>query len=226
MSNPFRKMELPVLAAGLIVATGLLGFVDLMGVARDAAPHAFDSRILLAFRVAGHPNDPIGPIWLEGAVRDITSLGSTIVLALVTLAVIGHLLLMRQRANALFVAVAVVGGQALASLLKHSIDRPRPELVSHLVAVHTPSFPSGHSMMSAVVYLTLGMVAARFLRGRLAKAHVMGLAVMATLAVGVSRLYLGVHWPSDVFGGWCAGFAWAMLCWLVAHRLRGGKAGA
>jgi undecaprenyl-diphosphatase len=223
--NIFRKVEFPVLLAGLVVAAGLWGFVDFMEVARDAAPHGFDSRILLAFRVAGHPNDPIGPLWLESAVRDITSLGSTVVLALVTVSVIVYLLLIRRAASALFVFVAIAGGQALASLLKFGVDRPRPELVSHLVAVHTPSFPSGHAMVSAVTYLTLGALAARFLPGRITKAYVICLAAGITLLVGMSRLYLGVHWPSDVFGGWCAGFAWAMLCWLAAHWLQGRKGG-
>lgn len=218
--NVFRKVEFPVLLAGLIVAAGLWGFVEFMQMARGGTPHEFDSQILLAFRVTGQPDDPIGPLWLESAVRDVTSLGSTIVLALAMLSVVAYLLLIRRGATALFVFVAIAGGQMLASLLKYDIDRPRPELVSHLVTVYTPSFPSGHAMMSAVTYLTLGALAARFLPGRTTKIYVMCLAVLATLLVGMSRIYLGVHWPSDVLGGWCAGFAWAMLCWLAACWLR------
>ena len=213
-------IEFPVLLAGSIIAGALWGFEELMEVARATTPHAFDTEILLAFREPGQPNNPIGPPWLEGAVRDITSLGSASVLVLITAAVVIYLLLVRRWGTALFMFVAVAGGQVLSSLLKLGIDRPRPELVSHLVNETSLSFPSGHAMLSAVTYLTLGSLAARFLHGRTTKIYVLSLAVLTTLLVGVSRIYLGVHWPSDVLAGWCAGFAWAMLCWLVARALQ------
>lgn len=213
-------IEFPALLAGLIIAGGLWGFEELMEVARATTPHAFDTEILLAFREPGQPNNPIGPPWLEGAMRDITSLGSASVLVLITAAVIIYLLLARRWGTALFIFAAVAGGQVLSSLLKVGIDRPRPELVSHLVNETSLSFPSGHAMLSAVTYLTLGSLAARFLHGRATKIYVLSLAVLTTVLVGVSRIYLGVHWPSDVLAGWCAGFAWAMLCWLVARFLQ------
>lgn len=213
-------IEFAVLLTGLVIAGALWGFEELMEVARATTPHAFDTEILLAFREPGQPNTPIGPPWLEGAVRDITSLGSASVLVLITAAVIIYLLLVRRWGTALFMFVAVAGGQVLSSLLKFGIDRPRPELVSHLVNETSLSFPSGHAMLSAVTYLTLGSLAARFLHGRTTKIYVLSLAVLTTLLVGVSRIYLGVHWPSDVLAGWCAGFAWAMLCWLVARALQ------
>lgn len=213
------RIEFPVLVAGLVAAGGLWGFAELAEVARDASPHAFDTQILLAFRVAGQPDNPIGPPWLEGAVRDITSLGSASVVFMVTLAVVVQFALVRRTATALFVFAAVASGQLLSSLAKLGIDRPRPDLVSHLVDVHTFSFPSGHAMLSAVTYLTLGALAARVLPGRATKIYVISLAVLTTLLVGVSRVYLGVHWPSDVLAGWCAGFAWAMLCWLAMRFL-------
>lgn len=213
-------IEFPVLLAGVIIAGGLWGFEELMEMARATTPHAFDTEILLAFREAGQPDNPIGPAWLEGAMRDITSLGSSSVLALITAAVIAYLLLIRQSGTALLIFVAVAGGQVLSSLLKVGVDRPRPELVSHLVNETSLSFPSGHAMLSAVTYLTLGSLASRFLHGRVTKTYVLGLAVLTTVLVGISRVYLGVHWPSDVLAGWCAGFAWAMLCWLVARFLQ------
>jgi undecaprenyl-diphosphatase len=222
-------IEFPVLLAGLVIAAGLWGFEELMEVARATTPHAFDTEILLAFRKAGQPDNPIGPAWLEEAMRDITSLGSASVLVLVTTAVIVYLLLVRRPGAALLMFVAVAGGQVLSSTLKVDIDRPRPELVSHLVDVASLSFPSGHAMMSAVTYLTLGSMAARSLPGRTTKIYVLALAVLTTVLVGISRIYLGVHWPSDVLAGWCAGFAWAMLCWLAARavqRWRGQTDGA
>lgn len=215
-----NRVEFPVLLAGLVIAGGLRAFEELMEVARATTPHAFDTEILLAFRQPGQPGVPIGSPWLEGAMRDITSLGSTSVLVLITTATIIYLLLIRRPATALLIFVAVAGGQVLSSLLKVGVDRPRPELVSHLVNETSLSFPSGHAMLSAVTYLTLGSLAARFLPGRTTKVYILFLAVLTTVLVGVSRIYLGVHWPSDVLAGWCAGFAWAMLCWLVARLLQ------
>ncbi|TPI32381.1 phosphatase PAP2 family protein [Mesorhizobium sp. B3-1-9] len=215
-----NKLEFPVLLAGLAIAGGLWGLVELIEVARATTPHAFDTEILLAFRHAGQPDSPIGPPWLEGAVRDVTALGSTAVLALITTATIVYLLLIRRPLTALFMFAAVAGGQVLSSLLKFEVDRPRPDLVSHLVTETSLSFPSGHAMLSAVTYLTLGSLAARFLPDRRTKVFVLGLAVLTTVLIGASRVYLGVHWPSDVLAGWCAGFAWAMLCWLAARLLQ------
>ncbi|TIQ27975.1 MAG: phosphatase PAP2 family protein [Mesorhizobium sp.] len=215
-----NRLEFPVLLAGLVIAAGLWGLVELMEVARATSPHAFDTEILLAFRHAGQPDSPIGPPWLQGAMRDITALGSTAVLVLITTAAIVYFLLIRRPGTALFVFVSVAGGQVVSSLLKHEVDRPRPDLVSHLVNETSLSFPSGHAMLSAVTYLTLGSLAARFLPNRRTKIFVLGFAVLTTVLVGTSRVYLGVHWPSDVLAGWCAGFAWAMLCWLAARLLQ------
>ena len=214
------RIEFPLLLAGLVVAGGLWGFEELMEVARATTPHAFDTEILLAFRHAGQPDSPIGPLWLQGAMRDVTALGSTVVLMLITTATIIYMLLIRKPSTALFVLAAVASGQALSTLLKHEVDRPRPDLVSHLVNETSLSFPSGHAMLSAVTYLTLGSLAARFLPDRRTKIFVFSLAVLITVLVGTSRVYLGVHWPSDVLAGWCAGFAWAMLCWLAARLLQ------
>jgi undecaprenyl-diphosphatase len=118
------------------------------------------------------------------------------------------------------VIVAVVGGQVLSTLLKYFIDRPRPDIVHHLSHVYTTSFPSGHSMMSAVVYLTLGALLARFVPQRALKLYFIGLAMFLTFLVGVSRVYMGVHWPTDVLAGWTAGLVWAIACWLVARQLQ------
>ncbi len=212
-----ERIELSVLLAGFLAAAGLWGFLELAEAVREGEAHDLDTRILLFFRTPGQPDDPLGPVWLEEAMRDITSLGSTVVLVLIVLATLFYLLLIGRSRSAAFVLVSVGGGQILSSLLKTGIDRPRPELVSHLVEVSTLSFPSGHAMLSAVTYLTLGAILAPILPGLVTRIYVLGLAVLLTLMVGVSRIYLGVHWPSDVLAGWCAGFAWAMLWWLVVR---------
>jgi len=212
-----QKLEFSVLLAAVVIAGGLYGFVEMAEVARDAEAHDFDTRILLAFRQPGNPADPIGPAWVEEAVRDMTSLGSVSVLVFIVASVIGYLLVTRRPAAALFVLVSIAGGQVLSSLLKLGVDRPRPDLVPHLAEVFSLSFPSGHAMLSAVTYLTLGALIARITPGRAASVYVLSVAVLATVLVGASRVYLGVHWPSDVFAGWCAGAAWAMACWLVAQ---------
>ncbi len=222
-----KRIEFPVLLAAITIAGGLFGFIELMEVARATEPHAFDTAILLFFREAGNPAVPIGPVWFADAVRDLTSLGSASVLIFITAATVVYLVITGRAAAALFVFLSVAGGQLLSSLLKLGVDRPRPDLVAHLTDVHTLSFPSGHAMLSAVTYLTLGALAARAARSRAVEIYLIGLALLATFLIGASRVYLGVHWPSDVLAGWCAGASWAMLCWLVAQWiLRRDAAGA
>lgn len=212
--------EMTVLVALLGAALGLLAFAFVADEVVEGETHAFDEAVLLAFRVPGDPADPIGPRWLEIVMRDVTALGSTTVLTLITLAVAGFLVVDRKRAAALFVLVATAGGGLLSYLLKLGFDRPRPDLVAHLVDVSTLSFPSGHAMGAAVTYLTLGALIVRTESKRRLKAYVLAVAVGLTLLIGFSRIYLGVHWPTDVIAGWCAGSAWALLCWIVVLLLQ------
>jgi undecaprenyl-diphosphatase len=151
---------------------------------------------------------------------DITSLGGTTVVTLITLAVLGYLLFDGKRAAALLVLISVAGGAALSSVLKLGFDRPRPDLVAHLVEVQTLSFPSGHAMVSAVIYLTLGALLAQVQAHNHLRAYILSVAVILTLLIGISRVYLGVHWPTDVVAGWCAGAAWAIGCWVIAAWLQ------
>jgi len=213
-------LEGGTLISVLVVAGGLFLFAKLVDHVLEGETHAFDHAVLLACRDAGNLSDPIGPPWLEIAFRDITSLGGLTWITLVTLATVGYLLIEGKRAGALLMAASVGWGVMLSTLLKPGIDRPRPDLVPHLVAVSTASFPSGHAMLSAVVYLTLGALLSRMEARRGVKVYFLTLAVVMTFLVGVSRIYLGVHWPTDVLAGWCAGSAWAILCWRVALALQ------
>jgi Membrane-associated phospholipid phosphatase len=209
------------LLVGVAVSAGLiLSFALLAGEVIEGETAAFDRAVLLALRVAGDPETPLGPLWLQNAARDITALGSTVVLSLITAVMLGFLVLTGKRGAALLVLLAVGGGMLLSSLLKNQIGRARPDLVPHGDIVFTASFPSGHSLLSAVVYLTLGAMLARVVEGRRLKAYVLVVAIGLTLLIGCSRVYLGVHWPTDVLAGWCVGAGWASLFWLVALWLQ------
>lgn len=209
------------LLVGLAVAAGLiLSFALLAGEVMEGETAAFDRTVLMALRVAGDPAVPLGPAWLQNAARDITALGSIAVLSLITAIALGFLLLRGKRGAAALVLLAVGGGMTLSSLMKNEIGRARPDLVPHGDVVFTASFPSGHSLISAVVYLTLGAMLARFVEGRRQKAYVLVVAIGLTLLIGCSRVYLGVHWPTDVLAGWCLGAAWASLFWMVALWLQ------
>ena len=195
-------------------------FVAIAGAVSGGDTASFDRAILLSLRNPSNLADPIGPSWLEETARDITGLGGHPILAFITLSVVIYLLMVGKRRAALFVFVAIGGGMLLSAGLKMGFQRPRPALVPHEVRVYTASFPSGHAMLSALTYLTLGALLARVEPRRRVKALVVGLTVALTLIIGVSRVYLGVHWPSDVLAGWCVGAAWAALCWFVALQLQ------
>jgi undecaprenyl-diphosphatase len=214
------KHELGVLATVFLFAAALLVFIWLAGEVGEGDTGAFDRAVMLALRNPADPADPIGPSWVEAAARDMTSLGSVTVLALVSLVVIGFLGIVGKRSAALLVLVSVGGGRLLGEVLKDTFERSRPDLVPHAVQVHSASFPSGHAVLAAATYLTLGALLARVQPRRRVKAYLLFVAVLVTLLVGASRVYLGVHWPSDVLAGWCIGAAWAMLCWLIALWLQ------
>jgi undecaprenyl-diphosphatase len=203
----------------LVFGLGLFAFLYLAGEVIEGETLRFDTWLLLALRVPGDTTDPLGPAWIEEMFRDFTALGGVGVLSLLTLISVGYLWLMGQRRVALFLLFAILGGLLLSSMLKSGFDRPRPDLVSHGSHIYTSSFPSGHSMLSAVVYLTGGALLAIVQSAHRVRVYLVSCSILTTLLVGVSRVYLGVHWPSDVLAGWAAGAAWAAACWLVAQWL-------
>lgn len=212
--------ELATLLAMLGIAAGIwsVGVIaDEMG---EQDTQSFDRTILLAMR---RPGDlaPIGPPFVQEAARDITALGGVAVLGLFTLTVCGFMLLDGKRRMALFVCSSVASGLLVAGSLKFAFNRPRPNLVPPFgVSVSTPSFPSGHSMMAALTYLTLGALLARSQERKRLKAYSILSAAAFTFLVGLSRVYLGAHWPTDIFAGWTAGVSWALICWLTARWLQ------
>jgi undecaprenyl-diphosphatase len=213
-------IEAVVLAVLAIGTAGTLGFIKLADEVLEGDTESFDQWAVQALRDPANPSDPIGPRWLEEMGRDATALGGIGWLTFTTLVVAGFLFLIGKARMALFMTGAAFSGAVISFLLKHIYSRPRPDLVPHLSIVSTSSFPSGHSMLSAVVYLTLGSLLASVLPDAKLKIYVLAVAAMLTFFVGVSRVYLGVHYPTDVLAGWLAGLVWALVCWLVARWLQ------
>lgn len=212
------RLEIRLLATWVAIACALAGFAGLAAEAREGDIGAVDRMILLMFRDPGALGTPIGPRWLQESARDITALGGFTVLALVTVFAGVALVLNRRRRQAWVLIGAVVFAQAVAEAVKHLIDRPRPALVPHLDMVYSSSFPSGHAMMSPVVYLTLAAVVSSGLEPPGVRSLRMAAATLLVVAIGVSRVYLGVHWPTDVLGGWILGSAIAMAASCTAWR--------
>ncbi len=214
------QRSLIVMLAALIAVAGTWGFIALADEVREGDTQKFDDWAIRSLRRADDPATPIGPRWLHEAGRDVTALGGVAVLSLVTFSVAGYLLMARKYHAMWLTLIATFSGLIVSSLLKHAMNRARPDLVPHLSQVYTSSFPSGHSMLSAVVYLTLGSLLARLSPGWAVKIYFVSTAMFLTFLIGVSRVYMGVHYPTDVLAGWTAGLVWAILCWLVARYLQ------
>lgn len=206
-------------AAGAALAVLLGGFGLIADEVSDGETMKIDEAVLMAFRTPGDPTDPIGPAWLEEAARDVTALGSFTVLAILITVVVLHLFLIGRKRTGWFLTASVIGGTLLSSGLKSIFDRPRPDLTG-VARVFTTSFPSGHATVSAVVYLTLGALLAEMTESRGQKILYLGSAVLLTVMVGLSRVYLGVHYPTDVLAGWSIGAGWALACAMLAHLYR------
>lgn len=195
-------------------------FIELADEVREGETETFDRAVLRAFRSVDNLADPLGPRRVEEAVRDITALGSVTVLSLFALVASGFLLFTRRYNAFLLLASALCGGLLLNWSLKNYFDRPRPEYVTQLHYVDSHSFPSGHALLATVVYLSIGALAARLVARRRQKIYIVGAAVFLSALVGVSRVYLGVHYPTDVLAGWTVGTLWAISCWFTARHLQ------
>lgn len=213
--NFVRRFETRVLL-GLIAAAGALwAFLNIGGEMAEGETDAIDRRLILLLRAPGDMRDPIGSRTVEEAVRDVTALGGTTLVTVVTMVAVLAFAFHRKWLHALVMAGAVTLAWASSSISKGLYLRPRPDLVPHEVYVYSGSFPSGHSTLAAATYLTLAMLVASLETRRRTKALAYGLAGLVLVAVGLSRVYLGVHWPSDVLAGWCLGATWALAGWIV-----------
>lgn len=220
-------LEPRILGIVAAVTSALWIFIEVAEDVVEGETHALDNAILIALRSPGNAEAPLGPPWIEAAARDVTALGSFTVLGLVVAAVTVFLLLARRHRTAMFVLLGTSSGMLASVLLKGAFSRPRPDIFPHGDFVISASFPSGHAMLSAVVYLTLGALLARLVPRRRLRLYVMSIALALTVIVGLSRIYLGVHWPTDVLAGWAAGAAWALGWWGAAElvKIRNGERG-
>jgi undecaprenyl-diphosphatase len=208
----------------LLTLLGILGgvwvFIAVAYGVRTGSAKQLDERLLRALRNPHDLKEPLGPPWLAEVGRDLTALGGVAALCLVTAAVAGYLLICHKYRALALLLVATLSGLLVSTVLKDVFHRPRPTVVPHLSYVSSASFPSGHSLVSAVVYLTLGSLLARLVEQRRLKVYFLGVALLLTLLVGASRVYMGLHYPTDVLAGWSAGLVWALVCGLLARWLQ------
>jgi undecaprenyl-diphosphatase len=209
-----------VFLAFVLIIGGLLAAAELADGVVDGHTEAFDMRLIMSLREAGDANDPLGPPWVEQMMRDFTSLGGTGVLTFIVVAVTLYYVIQGRYREMLILLTAVGGAFLISYFFKGIFDRPRPDLIPAGEYVFTASFPSGHALLAAATYLTLGSILAQLMKRSQLKAYVLLLAFFLMLLVGFSRVYLGVHWPTDVLAGWLLGTVWATLVWLIFYWLR------
>lgn len=213
-----QESRILVVALGIVIGAWLFWMIA----SAMSAGHTqgIDERVLLALRRPDDRGVPVGPRWLQATALELTALGSGIVLVTIILLVLGYLAIERRFAMLGYVALASFGGMILNTALKAAFARPRPTIVPPLAVVGSTSFPSGHSMIAAAVYLTLGALLARTTTRWRLRIYYLGAALLMTAVIGVTRVYLGVHYPSDVLAGWAAGVVWALTCELGAAYLQ------
>ncbi|MFZ0456604.1 MAG: phosphatase PAP2 family protein [Ignavibacteriaceae bacterium] len=199
---------------------GALIFILIANAVSEGETNQFDLMILKSLRVQENLHQPIGPEWVDLAMRDITSLGGGTVIVIITVVVLGFLLLQKNYNAMWLILIATIGGALAGFGLKELMGRERPPVIFHLVYVNTLSFPSGHSMISAVVYLTQAFLLSRIQKKKSIRVYIISVALILTFLIGISRVYLGVHYPTDVLAGWSIGFTWALLCWFAVRYIQ------
>ena len=217
----FRARDLQLLAALAAIGMLILVFVALADEVTELSTQEFDESILLALRAA--PDDPLGPYEVEAAIMHVSALGSGVVTTLIVLIATGFFVLAGHWRYAGLIVACSVGCGVVMSLLKGLFERARPTVVTHIDPPGGLSFPSGHSTISAALYMTLAVLIARTLERRTLRVYVVCMGVLMMVLVGTSRLYLGVHYPTDVLAGWTLGLTWALICGTVVRQL--GKRG-
>jgi undecaprenyl-diphosphatase len=208
------RQLLRLLVVGGTLALLAAAFLLLGGEVMEGDTHAIDDAVMRAAHAlrVEHP-------WIAPAMRDVSALGGRTVLTLAVVIGAGYLLLVGRRTTALLVALSSGAGALLVTVFKDAFGRARPDPQLAELVVSGLSFPSGHASMSAAIYLTFGALLAATRPRRRERLYLLGAAAAVAALVGVSRVLLGVHWPTDVLGGWAFGSAWAIGWLLVARRI-------
>ncbi|HEY0053678.1 MAG TPA: phosphatase PAP2 family protein [Caulobacteraceae bacterium] len=214
------RTEVGALVALTVIAGGVATFLEVADDMTEADGQALDLAVLRALRPnPANLHDALGPPWLEHAMAELTSLGGLSVLLAFATAAVGFLVMQKRRGSAMFLGFTLAGGLGLSEFFKGMFERGRPDAVYRTFETINASFPSGHALMATVFYLTIGVMVARTQTRKRVKAYMVGVAVALALIVGVTRVWLGAHWLSDVLAGWSLGAAWAMFVWLSAYLI-------
>ena len=215
----YSSREIIILFNLFLIVTALLAFTYIAAEVTRGESKFLDDFLIKYLRHDGSFLSADN-LWLTGMMTDITALGGATVIFMITSAVVFYLLIQRQREFMWLILIATIGGAILSFGLKEIFARERPPLIFHLLTVKSLSFPSGHAMMSSMVYLTQGALLAKVQTNKNLRVYILLVAILLVFLIGISRIYLGVHYPTDVFAGWSAGLAWASLCWLAARYLQ------
>lgn len=202
------------LVAGLVVAAlGVVAFLTLASHVKSGTTQSFDDAVI-RWMGAHHTHS------LDAVMLEVTALGTgTVVLMIVAVAAL-FLVLTSHKYSAALLLASTAGGIVLNGLLKIGFDRPRPAIFLPQVQTVSSSFPSGHAMSAAIVYTTVAYLAARLHKRRWARWLVMSAAFVVIAMISISRLYLGVHYPSDVVAGLAIGLAWAGFCMATLEAIQ------
>jgi undecaprenyl-diphosphatase len=219
-----RALEARTLIAVLLIAVGLLAFLLLGDAVRAGRTLDVDRRIILALRDPIDPGQPRGSFWTKDILHDLTALGGVAVLTLTVVVAVIFLWVNGRRRHAAVLLGTVLAATLVGQLIKSAYNRPRPDLVAYGDDFSQSSFPSGHSEIATVVWMTLALIIASLERTRIGKATAFVVCGFISLTAGATRVYFGVHWPSDVLGGWIIGSGWALIAWLALGGRKRGNA--
>lgn len=211
------RFELSALILITVVVGAAWGAVEIADLPREGASRSLDEVMLSVFRSSSDRTNPVGSRGIEDISRNISSMGSNAVLVFVSIIVVSYLLAQGRKKASWLVVASIVGSLGISFVLKLLFDRPRPDLSVESVHVTTSSFPSGHAMVSMAVYTLFAALLARLDSRRWVKIFFLASAVLINLVIGITRLHLGTHWPTDLLAGWTIGAAWTTLCWLTAY---------
>ena len=215
----FAHMEARLLALWIALAGAAWAFLRVAGEFREGELTAFDTWVLLRLRHPNNPHQAIGPIWLTDGMRDITSLGSVTVLFFITAVAALILYFHNKKPHAAVLGAAVLLSQLSGDVLKNFYGRVRPAFAVYGTPPVSLSFPSGHSTTATTAYFLLATIAAGLETRTAVRILYFAIAALLALSIGFSRVFLGVHWPSDVMAGWCVGGFWALAAGSVLLEL-------